>query len=65
MGKPGVLQSMGSQEAGYDLATEQQQQSVLHDLKIYLIIFLYQNQNHQVTFQDTVIQKENKLIAII
>ena len=60
-----MLQSMGSQEAGYDLATEQQQQSVLHDLKIYLIIFLYQNQNHQVTFQDTVIQKENKLIAII
>ena len=25
MGKPGVLQSMGSQRAGNDLATEQQQ----------------------------------------
>ena len=24
MGKPGVLQSMGSQSAGHDLATEQQ-----------------------------------------
>ena len=27
-GKPGVLQSMGSQRVGHDLATEQQQQTV-------------------------------------
>ena len=26
MGKPGVLQSMGSQRVGHDLASEQQQQ---------------------------------------
>ena len=29
IGKPGVLQSMGSQIVGHDLATEQQQKCVL------------------------------------
>ena len=36
MGKPGVLQSMGSQRAGRNLATEQQQQCLWKSFLIQL-----------------------------
>ena len=40
-GRPGVLQSMGSQRVGHDLVTEQQQ-----NFHIILCLFLFPHLNH-------------------
>ena len=41
-GKPGVLQSMGMQRVGYDLATEQQKQQIPYQEKINITFHKYE-----------------------